>query len=131
MDEFQGLFDAAGRATINPPQSRAADRRLVRAAIDAIDARLDEALQIGGLCTELNTSWRTLERAFLRLLGMPPKRYIQLARLAEARRLLLQYRRTGCSVAEIASACGISHLGRFSQAYRSTYGELPSQTLRQ
>ena len=130
IDEFQALFDAASRSNAKHPGRRAADLYLVRQAMAYIDTHLSETLQVGELCQELKATWRTLDRAFLRLLGVPPKRYIRMARLAEARRLLLQYRRTGRSIADVASACGINHLGRFSQVYRSTYGELPSQTLR-
>ncbi|MCG6859635.1 MAG: helix-turn-helix domain-containing protein [Salaquimonas sp.] len=35
----------------------------------------------------------------------------------------------GQSVTQTALACGFTHLGRFSQLYRATYGELPSKTL--
>jgi transcriptional regulator GlxA family with amidase domain len=86
-------------------------------------------LQIGRLCVELNTNWRALEGAFRRLLGITPKRYVQLVRLARTRRLLLQPRNSR-TVAEVAIACGISHLGRFSRAYFTAFGEMPSETLR-
>jgi transcriptional regulator GlxA family with amidase domain len=33
------------------------------------------------------------------------------------------------SVSQIAFACGFSNLGHFASAYRTTFGELPSQTL--
>jgi transcriptional regulator GlxA family with amidase domain len=33
-------------------------------------------------------------------------------------------------VAEVARSVGITHLGRFSGAYREEFGELPGETLR-
>ena len=130
MDQFQGILGALAPTSLRHSPRRQEDYRLFRRAVDYIDAGLTGELQIGMLCRELDTNWRSLERAFARLLGVTPKRYLQLARLARARRLLVQSRQKGLTVSEVAMACGINHLGRFSQAYRSIYGETPSQTLR-
>ena len=130
VDHFQvhhlvlGGDSAGGRV----PRYRAADYRLLSQATDYINAKMTEPLQIGALCSELGTNWRALEHAFTRLLGVTPKRYLQLARLARARRLLVQSRQSTLTVSEIAYRCGIDHLGRFSQAYKTMYGELPSET---
>ena len=130
MDAFQAVLDRGHTQGEQLPRRRASDADLVRRATDYIDANLGEMVQIGRLCVELNTNWRALEAAFRRLLGITPKRYVQLVRLARTRRLLLQPRNAGRTVAEIAVACGISHLGRFSRAYYSAFGEMPSATLR-
>lgn len=129
MDALQAALQGDGRGGTEARRYHAADYRLVRQALDYIDANITETLQIGMLCSELETNWRSLERAFTRLLGVTPKRYVQLARLARARRLLMQSRQAGLSVGEIAISCGIGHLGRFSQVYRDVFGELPSETL--
>jgi AraC-like DNA-binding protein len=128
MDAFHAaLFSAEG---FRFRRHSALDHRLFKEATDLIDANIAETLQIGTLCSELGTNWRSLERAFTRLAGVTPKRYVQLARLAKARRLLMQPHKSNRSVSRIADSCGIVHLGRFSQAYRNYFGELPSETLR-
>jgi len=49
-------------------------------------------------------------------------------RLARARSLL-QKPDEAASVTGIALRCGFSNLGHFASAYRTRFGELPSQTL--
>jgi len=132
---LSNLMDAFHAALVPAEGSRvrrhsAHDHRLFKEATDLIDANIAETLQIGALCSELGTNWRSLERAFTRLAGVTPKRYVQLARLAKARRLLMQPHKAHHSVSRIADSCGIVHLGRFSQAYQDCFGELPSETLR-
>jgi AraC-like DNA-binding protein len=126
MDGFHAVLEDGASVRVRPYP--ATDRRLVRQATEYIDANMSEALQIGALCSELGTNWRSLEHAFARLIGVTPKRYLQLARLSEARRLLLRSRLEGRSISDIAMSCGINHLGRFSRAYCEMFGERPSQT---
>ena len=113
---------------VGASQHQASAQQLRRRAIDYVDAHCEGAVQIGLMSEELGASWKTLERAFLRGHGMTPKQYLGFARLANARRQLLKCKKTGQAIAEIAASCGINHLGRFSQSYRATYGELPSET---
>jgi len=49
--------------------------------------------------------------------------------MERARRDLLDADPAQASVTDIAARWGFFHLGRFSQAYRAMYQELPSQTL--
>jgi AraC-like DNA-binding protein len=49
--------------------------------------------------------------------------------MERARRDLLAADPQADSVTDIAARWGFFHLGRFSQAYRCAYSELPSQTL--
>ena len=122
MDGFHAALEDDDSAYSRVRPYPATDRRLVRQATEYIDANMVEALQIGALCSELGTNWRSLEHAFARLLGVTPKRYLQLARLSKARRLLLRSRPQDRSISDIAMSCGINHLGRFRRAYSEEYG---------
>lgn len=130
MDGFHAALQGGNSAGSTVPRYRPADYRLLSQVTAYIDANMAQPLQIGAICSEFRTDWRALERAFARLLGVTPKRYLQLARLARARRLLVQSSQSALTISEIAHRCGIDHLSRFSQAYKKLYGELPSATLR-
>jgi AraC-like DNA-binding protein len=61
---------------------------------------------------------------------MSPLEYIKVRRLnAARRRALVNAVPSVCAVAHIATNNGFHHLGRFSVAYRSYFGESPSETL--
>jgi transcriptional regulator GlxA family with amidase domain len=57
--------------------------------------------------------------------------YLRAVRLRGARAALLALAADDpTTVADVATRWGFSHLGRFSQYYRSRYGEPPSRTMR-
>ncbi|MBW7965334.1 helix-turn-helix transcriptional regulator [Bradyrhizobium sp. BR 10261] len=78
------------------------------------------------LAQQIGTSVRTLQSASLSARGMSLHSYLRLKRLSEAR---LQLSTGAFSVKSAALANGFWHLGDFSRVYRSTFGEMPSQTL--
>jgi transcriptional regulator GlxA family with amidase domain len=55
--------------------------------------------------------------------------YLRAVRLRRAHDRLLSADPHTATVAAVALRCGITHLGRFSAAYRAAFGELPSATL--
>ena len=61
---------------------------------------------------------------------MGPIRYLALRRMHLVRRALLQADSSKATVTRIATDHGFWELGRFSVAYRSLFGELPSESLR-
>jgi Helix-turn-helix domain/Transposase DDE domain group 1 len=63
-------------------------------------------------------------------LGISPSRYMLLRRLKAVRIALRDANPATASVAEIAGGWGFTELGRFAGAYRTTFGESPSMTLR-
>ena len=83
------------------------------------------------LAERAGVSSRTLQEAFHRELGVTPLEHLRLVRLDRVRRDLLDADPTATSVTDVAARWGFFHLGRFAQAYRSTFHELPSQTLAQ
>jgi AraC-like DNA-binding protein len=87
-----------------------------------------EPLTIADLAREAGVGVRSLQLAFMACRGNSPKTVLSELRMARARaRLITAGPRD--SVTNIALACGIAHLGRFSVAYRKRYGEMPSRTL--
>jgi AraC-like DNA-binding protein len=125
----QSLAAALGAVDGHAPPSL--ERRLaaVRRALEFIRAHCCEALTVGDLCLETGLSWRSLERAFMQVCGITPKAAIILCRLHRAREALQAADPGSETVTTVATRCGIGHLGRFPAAYRSVFGEYPSETL--
>lgn len=131
--EFVGLIDdllvdafGIGSAESRPCGGLSEFQRVSRAC-DIIQARADEALSITGLATELGVSPRSLQLSFRAVHGVSPRQYLERVRLDRVR-LLIRLQGESSSVTTAALECGFMHLGRFSQAYRRTFGELPSET---
>lgn len=105
---------------------------------DAIIARLedylaenpDRAIYLTELCAATGVSERTLRSACEEHLGMAPIRYLTLRRMHLVRRALLRADASKATVTHIVTNYGFWELGRFSVAYRTLFGELPSATLR-
>lgn len=112
----------------DPEVARVLPRDLVR-ALDWLRGHLDEPIQVDDLAQAAGVSPRTLERHFREFLGTTPLGWVRSARLALARRKLLQPGPED-SVTGIALSSGFQQLGRFATRYRQHFGELPSQTLR-
>ena len=62
---------------------------------------------------------------------MGPIRYLTLRRMHLVRRALQQSHSSTATVTQIVNDHGFWELGRFSVAYRTLFGELPSETFRQ
>lgn len=97
-------------------------------ALDWLDVRLDEPIQLETLAAAAGVRPRTLEAQFKQYLRTTPLGWARRVRLARARQQLLTAG-DEASVTGIAVANGFSQLGRFAAQYRRQFGELPSQTL--
>jgi len=87
-------------------------------------------LRMPELCALIGVTDRTLRSCCAEFLGISPSRYVLLRRLKAARLALRDADPATASVAEIASGCGFTELGRFARAYQTAFGEAPSTTLR-
>jgi AraC-like DNA-binding protein len=96
-------------------------------ALAASDGRQPSAPE---LSAAIGVPERTLRQCCTELIGLSPSRYIRLRRLNMVRAALRRADPTTASVAEIAQRYQFSELGRFAVAYRATFGESPSATLR-
>lgn len=104
--------------------------RIVRLSEDYLDGGARPGVQIDELCRALAISRRTLYRAFNDLLDVSPKAYLRLKNLSAARGRLLEAADRPITVTQVALDHGFWELGRFSGAYRTMFGETPSETLR-
>ncbi|HEY8983930.1 MAG TPA: AraC family transcriptional regulator [Streptomyces sp.] len=100
--------------------------RTVRRAVDLIEAHPETPFTVGDLARTAGVSARRLQEGFREHLGVTPMTYVRNVRLDRARTDLL----AGAGpVTEVAGRWGFTHLSRFSAAYRSRFGEAPSETL--
>jgi AraC family carnitine catabolism transcriptional activator len=92
-------------------------------AIEIMSANICEPLSIPEIAELINTSARTLERAFVRHTGHSPKSFYVGMRLQRARSLL---QNTEICVTEIAVSSGFNSAQHFSASYASRFGRSPS-----
>ncbi|ABE48810.1 helix-turn-helix domain-containing protein [Methylobacillus flagellatus] len=86
-------------------------------------------LTISELCIELRVSRRTLNHAFLRVLGITPVAYMRNVRLHRVRAELQSAPDSVTSIANVATKWGFWHMSLFSRYYRELFGECPNKTL--
>lgn len=127
-----GLIEAAQApgdpVKVGRPMARERSR-IVGLMTDHQMSHPDRPMELTELCTLTGQSARTIAYACQEVLGISPIRYLRMLRLGYARRLLRDAEAPGQTVAETAFMAGFTHLGHFSAAYRSQFGEMPSQTL--
>jgi AraC-like DNA-binding protein len=95
-----------------------------------VEANSDQPLYLAEICAAIGVAERTLRAACEEHIGMGPIRYLALRRMHLVRRALLQADSSKATVTRIATDHGFWELGRFSVAYRSLFGESPSESLR-
>jgi AraC-like DNA-binding protein len=116
-------------ASDNPRARRRHAAAMVRFE-EIIGRRIDDKLNIPVLCAEVGIPERTLRLCCTEFLGVSPTRYLLLRRLNKVRWALRRADPATTSVTEIARNYQFQELGRFAETYRTTFGELPSATLR-
>ena len=97
--------------------------QLFRNALGVIHARYQEAgLNVNSLAEILGMHRTTLDRLFLREIGVPPNRYLVKIRLHHALSLLSS---TALSVSEIAARTGFARENYFGRVFREATGRSP------
>jgi transcriptional regulator GlxA family with amidase domain len=89
----------------------------------------EQPLYIPDICNAVRVSDRTLRVCCQEHLGMSPKCYLLLRRMAFARRALRAAMPDAATVTDVVTRYGFWQLGRFAVEYRSLFGETPSATL--
>lgn len=126
---ISALLATQPNTTSDDAPATAIGSRAIRKVVAAVQAEPEKAWRLTDLAQVAGVSARSLQEAFQRHLQITPLEYVRRTRLDRARRDLLDADPGATSVTDIAARWGFFHLGRFSQVYRSTFHELPSQTL--
>jgi AraC-like DNA-binding protein len=101
----------------------------VRDAIDYMHVRAQEPISTTDVATQVGMSIRGLQQAFRRQLGEAPNTVLRGIRLDRVHEELRTASPSETTVAQVATRWGFAHLGRFSGAYASRFGEYPRDTL--
>jgi AraC-like DNA-binding protein len=130
-DLIQALVDclAQGQWLETSPARRRQAQVMERFENELI-TRLHQNARVAEICATLRVSERTLRRCCRQFLGMGPTQYVGLRRLMLVRSTLLHADRRAVSVADVVRLHGFPPTSRFTAAYRTAFGETPSQTLR-
>ena len=103
--------------------------RIVKKAQTYVMEQHGAGYSITDLCEVTNTSERTLQYAFRKILDMTPIEYLIRLRLHRAHQDLRKANPKSTTVSRIAVNWGFWHFGEFSIAYKSCFDEMPSETL--
>ena len=101
----------------------------VRRAEEFMAANLAVPMQLQDIARAAGVPVRTLTEGFLRFRNVSPISLMRQMRLDRARQAIREST-PDVRVATIALDSGFTHFGRFAQAYRERFGELPSETAR-
>lgn len=104
-------------------------RDLVSITTGVIEACPQMSPTVQDLVHASGVSERTLRSAFLEYFGVSPRKYLNLRRLHQARKLLRDGDPDEVTVTAVAAQLGFWDFGRFANKYRQLFGELPSESL--
>jgi AraC-like DNA-binding protein len=111
-------------------QTRQTHDRIVKIAESHALSHIADHLQVTDLCRAAGVSERTLQNAFMEVMGLTPVAYLIRVRLHRVRQALLAATQGSTTVSIEALNWGFWHFGEFSRAYKNCFGELPSDTLK-
>lgn len=107
---------------------RSSATRIAQRSIEVADT-VDPMPTMAELASAIGLSDRWIRAAFHQVYGIAPSAFFRARAMNGAHRQLRSAPPESATVTEVAMAWGFWHLGRFSAAYRSYFGELPSETL--
>ena len=117
--------------SVQPTSSGRRHETILTRFAEFLRANPNRPLYVAEICAAIGAAERTLRASCEEHLGMGPIRYLALRRMHLVRRALLRSDPHHLTVTQIATDHGFWELGRFAVAYRTLFGESPSETLRQ
>lgn len=101
-----------------------------RRIVNYIEQNIKEEISLEALAGQANISLRSLYVLFEKNANTTPKSFIRQKKLEQVYATLMNPARNFLNVTEVALNYGFTHLGRFSEFYKTTYGMLPSKAIR-
>lgn len=98
--------------------------------VQYVEDNLKQDISLEQLAQVVRMSPRALHALFERNVGTTPKHYIRNRKLERVHACLIDPTAKTRNITQVAMDYGFLHLGRFSESYKNTFGELPSNTLR-
>jgi AraC-like DNA-binding protein len=117
-------------SAVEPTAGSRRHHNIVARFEEMLERNPDRPLYLTEICAAIGVAERTLRASCEEHLGMGPIRYLTLRRMHLVRRALLSSDPSKATVTQILTDHGFWELGRFSVAYRTLFGESPSDTLR-
>jgi len=118
-DQVRASDDPQLRLTLGLLAAR--DPRVTR-CLDLMAKAIEVPVPIASLARKVGLSTRMLEKLFLRMVGKTPGAFYLDLRLSDARRLVIDTRK---SMTEIATITGFGSSSAFSRAFRARFGQTP------
>ena len=103
--------------------------RIAKSARDYIEMNFPMPVHMEELCKHTGVGIRTVQRCFREYFDHSITDYLKTVRLDAAYRELTAGDSRETNVTQVALGNGFTHLGRFSVAYRTRFGESPRETL--
>jgi AraC-like DNA-binding protein len=114
---------AAIARVLDAPDRRHPIYERLAVAIDYVHSNFRSALDVADLARRAGVSVSQLERDFINLFGLPPRRYLTKVRIETALDLL---ERSEDAIVGIAHACGYSDQSAFTRRFQASVGMSPS-----
>ena len=114
---------------LDRPDAPAVPAAIAR-AVDMLHDRPAEPWSGTVLAGAVHVSLRSLQGGFQKHVGKPPMTYLRDLRLRGIHEELKKATPATTTVEGVAYRWGMLHMGHFAAAYRRTFGEVPSQTLK-
>ncbi|WP_337270226.1 helix-turn-helix transcriptional regulator [Oryzifoliimicrobium ureilyticus] len=115
------------RQTLSQIHRLSASNKVLRAALEYIDANLSKPVGVSEVARAAGTSVRSVQIAFKRNLGVTPVQYIINSRLDRVHDALKQDHAPGY-ISQIAHMWGFYHPADFARRYKARFGETPSES---
>jgi AraC family ethanolamine operon transcriptional activator len=128
-DAVLNLLSLAQKSPAPHLASHQRERIMQRVKAYLTESRLKTPVTVSELSAAVHVSRRTLQYTFTQCCDMTPKQYIQIIRLNQVKRALLDLGQHQ-TIAEVAFDYGFFHLGQFCSDYKRLFCETPSETRR-